>query len=433
LSPAVVREHPIARVIRSAGSHGVAVAEQGAVSGLNFVSVAALGRLLDSREFALYVLLYATISLPYLVSSTFWTYPAMVLFPKQPQGTTGQYSRTVMACNGVTLVLLGSLSLVLAHGFLREFSISLGIAALLAAVGWGSYDCARRLAYAAREGSRLVGPSVMLVPVYGLTVYLTLRSGRLDARSALLCLAFSFFASSAVAAWLLRPTFGPSAVGLVGVREVVGRHWRTARWLIPSTAAYFVTSHGFFLLGARLLSDRELGGLRAAHNLLSVMSVVLLAFENHYVPRASEVLHRDGADAFYRFVGAMYARGLVLFGAVTLLTAAVAYAGFAILYGAKYPEAQNLVFAFALFQLVLTCSVPAQVAWNTQEKSYVCMWGAVAAAGIACLLGGPLIARGGALGAALGMLASASTLTAVLVVALGLTARRFLSRGAPAL
>src|SRR5262249_10392709 len=221
---------------------------------------------------ALYVLLYATISLPYLVSSTFWTYPAMVFLPKQPEGTGGAYSRTVLFCNAVTLALLGVLALAMARLVLREFPLSLGVAALLAVVGWGTYDCARRLAYAAHEGSRLVVPSLMLVPVYGLSIALPQRSGRLDARLGFLCLAFSFLAAGAIATGLLRPVFGFARASTMQVSEVVERHWKTARWLIPSTAAYFVTSHGFFLLGGRLLPDSELSGLRAAHNLMSVMS-----------------------------------------------------------------------------------------------------------------------------------------------------------------
>jgi O-antigen/teichoic acid export membrane protein len=430
LSVNTIREHVVVKRVRSASVHGLALAEQGGMSALNFVSVAALGRCLDHGEFALYVLLYAAISFPYLVSSTFWTYPAMVLLPKQPEGGRGDYPKIVLLCNGLTMTLLGVLALALADGYIKPFSVAAAAAALLAGLGWGTYDCIRRLAYAAHEGARLIVPSLLLIPVYILAVLVLWRSGRLDAQSALLSLAFSFLVSSATAGFLLRSALGSTRLNAARVREVVARHWRLARWLIPGSSAYFVTSHGFFLLGARMLTDTELGSLRAAQNLVNVMTVALLAFENYYIPRASAVLHREGTDALYRFVGVMYARATVLFGAATLAIAPAAYLGFLFLYGEKYPGYQSFVFLFAAYQFVLTLSVPAQVAWNTQEKTYVCMTGTVAAAVVACLVAGPLMVWGRALGAALGMLVSVSTMTAVLVLALAVRARGVLLAGA---
>lgn len=397
---------------------------------LNFVSIATLGRCLDHGEFALYVLLYATISLPYLVSSTFWAYPAMVLLPKQPEESRGDYPGVVSICDAATIAFLGLLAIALAHQFIRPFSASAGAAALLAALGWGTYDCIRRLAYAAHEGPRIVVPSLLLIPVYGLAVFVNWQCGQLDAQSALLSLAFSFLVSSATAAFLLGSEFGVRTLKAARVREVVARHWRLARWLIPGSSAYFVTSHGVFLLGARMLTDTELGSLRAAQNLVSVMTVVLLAFENHYVPRAAAVLHRDGTDALYRFVGAMYTRAFALFGAATLAAAATAYVGFQLLYGEKYPGCQNLVLPFAVYQFVLALSVPGQVAWNAQEKTYVCMTSTVVGAFVACLVAVPLIVWGRSLGAALAMLISVSTVTSVLVLALGMRARAVVLAGA---
>jgi O-antigen/teichoic acid export membrane protein len=425
-----IRDHDLVQRVRSVSVHGLALAEQGGMSALNFVSVAALGRCLDHREFALYVLLYAAISLPYLVSSTFWTYPAMVLLPKQPEGGGGDYSKIVLLCNAATMILLGALALVLADWFIKPFSLPAAVAALLVGLSWGNYDCIRRLAYAAHEGRRLVVPSLLLIPVYGLAIHVLWRSGRLDAQTALLSLAFSFLVSGAAAGFLLRAAFGTTRPTAARAREVVARHWRLARWLIPGSSAYFVTSHGFFLLGARMLTDTELGSLRAAQNLVNVMTVALLAFENYYVPRASAVLHREGTDALYRFVGVMYARAMVVFGSATLAIAPAAYVGFQFLYGEKYPGYQNFVFLFAAYQFVLTLSVPAQVAWNTQEKTYVCMTSTVAAAVVACLVAVPLMVWGRALGAALGMLVSVSTMTAVLVLALAARARGVLFAGA---
>ncbi len=78
-----------------------------------------------------------------------------------------------------------------------------------------------------------------------------------------------------------------------------------------------------------------MGGFRSVHVLLSGTSVITAVFVNHSLPRASEILHRDGPGAFQRLVDAMFSRTWLPFLGLQVVAAAATFLLFGLLYGGR--------------------------------------------------------------------------------------------------
>ena len=138
----IVSSSPHARTVNwsIAINRAIAVApgllEQGFTSSLSFVSLALMGRLLEPDDFAVYILLFAAVSFPFQITTSFWVYPAMYFLPRQGGEGVRQYIRSVTLLNGVTTVVLTGAALWAYHLLYAKISLGLGLAAALAAVGW---------------------------------------------------------------------------------------------------------------------------------------------------------------------------------------------------------------------------------------------------------------------------------------------------------
>ena len=195
-------------------------------------------------------------------------------------------------------------------------------------------------------------------------------------------------------------------------------HWRYARLALVGIPAYYLMNQGYFLIIGKLLVPLELGGLRAAHNLMSALSVVALTFENHMLPRASAAYHTRGIAALHAVVGEASSVVSRVFPGVVLACVLTATLLFNVIYAKKFDDSARFIVVFGLYQYFLLTSMPAQVGWSAQGRLRVNIIATISSALVSCLIGIPLTIYAGAGGAALGFLLSGLTLAGILTVQL---------------
>ena len=398
---------------------GCAVLEQSCVAGMSLISVILVARLLDERGFALYVLVHSAIYFPFLICTALWANPTMVFLPKRYADRARSYGRVIFVCNGLTIAAISLATLASFHIFYRRIDPLIGLSAWLASIGWSNYDCRRRMAYAVHRGPMILAPSLSILAIYASVVLTTWRLERLTVATAFFALATSYFLADAFAAVLLRTGQAETADGdAPTIGAVSASHWRYARWTLASIPPAWMCNQGYFMLAGAFLADAALGGFRSVHVLLSSTSVFTAVFVNHSLPRASEILHRQGPVAFQRFVDAMFSRVWLPFLGLQAVAAAGSYLVFGGLYGSRYASAIGLIPVLAFFQFIISLRLPCEVAWSAQEKLFVPFAGHLVSAVVAYTLGVLLISRGGAAGASVGLLLTGTTNVGILYFAL---------------
>jgi O-antigen/teichoic acid export membrane protein len=386
---------------------------------MSLLSVILVARLLDETGFALYVLVHSAIFFPFLICTALWANPTLVFLPKRFAVHPRSYGRAIFFCNGLTISAISLLTLVSFHLFYRRLEPLIALSAWLASIGWSHYDCRRRMAYAVHRGPVILAPSVSILATYLLIMFSAWQTGRLTVYTAFFALAASYFLADALAGFLLRLPQVEVEVGESPTVAIVAvSHWRYARWTLASIPPAWMCNQGYFILAGVYLTDAALGGFRSVHVLLSSTSVITAVFVNHSLPRASEVLHRDGLGAFKRFVDLMFTRTWLPFLGLQLVAASASFLVFGKLYGERYASAIGLIPILAVYQFVSSLRLPVEVAWSAQEKLFVPFAGHLVSAVVSGTLGILLINRAQATGAAVGLLLTGSTNLSILYFAL---------------
>ena len=103
------------------------------------------------------------------------------------------------------------------------------------------------------------------------------------------------------------------------------RHYRIARWTIPSIfLSYSQTSVPFFI-GAGVVGIAEVGGLRAVNQLAMTAGILVYAYQNIIPIRAARKYKVSGKSAMMSYLGRATAFGIVINALIIFVLIASAY------------------------------------------------------------------------------------------------------------
>jgi O-antigen/teichoic acid export membrane protein len=92
--------------------------------------------------------------------------------------------------------------------------------------------------------------------------------------------------------------FGPIKKCSINVVIVIGKeHWEYSKWLLGSSLIQFFSGNAFTIAAAILLGPYIVGLTRLAQNLMGVLNVLILAFENFVPSQAKRLLIDNGINA----------------------------------------------------------------------------------------------------------------------------------------
>lgn len=338
-----------------------ALADQAVASGANFLTIVILARQLGVEGFGLFMLAWLVLLFFRSLQGGLIIAPMMSIGPKQePEHRNGYYG-AVLACQlalvagGGALVLGGAWLLTL----LAPESVPAGLALPLAAACAGDQmqEFARRLFFSQDRPRRAF---LVDVTTYGSRTLLLLGLGG-DAAQAL----WFVFLSSLLGMGLTIHGLAGLRVTWAGVREILPRQWRFARWTVGSALLEWGSGHLIVLAAGGVLGTAAVGAIRATTNIFAPVQVLIQALNNIVPVRAAALLAQAGEVALVRYL----TRATTLAGVVCL---AVLAAGTAfperillLLYGPGYEQYAYLVYwwvaiyAAGFLQFPLTAALSA--------------------------------------------------------------------------
>lgn len=282
---------------RSALKGGLAILDQGLISGTNFLIGILLARWLAPEQYGAYALAFAVFLLLALL------YQCLLLEPMTVFGASSYRS-----CRRKYLGRLVRMHLLLGC----IIALGLGTSAAVAARFGGSTTLAGALL-----GVTLAAPCVLLFWLARRSVYLEMSPGEAVKGASLYCglvlgglyLVYRFGTLSPLIAFLLMAggalvTSGslflrlrsllPDGVAAPATLEVWRRHWKYGRWALGCSIAGWIPAYIYYPLLSRFSGMAHAGELRALMNLVAPIEQTLGGLSLLFLPYAALVQERDG-------------------------------------------------------------------------------------------------------------------------------------------
>ena len=337
-----------------------ALADQGMVSGVNFLTGLLLARYLGLEEFGRFTLAWMAVLFVNSIQHAAISAPMMSIGPKQPEAEAPAYYGAVMAQQ----LALGFLAFVLVWigvSFSAVIFPEWRVASLAWPVAWAAIthqfqDFLRRYFFI-RGRSRVAFANDAIRYLGQIAVLIWIFSHFRDAMD------------STKVLWLIALTAAVAiAFGMISVerididtrkiRTTTSRHWRFSKWLTASALLQWTTGNLFIIAAGALLGASAVGALKAAQNLMGVVHILFMGLENIVPARAARHFHEGGKNALYGYLK----RVTLLGGGATAVAAAVAASApdfwLGLVFGDQYIDYGYLLRWWAVINLVGFLDVP---------------------------------------------------------------------------
>lgn len=380
-----------------------ALADQAIVSGTNFATSVLLARYLGVEEFGRFALAWLAVFFAQNLQIALIVQPMMNIGAKQSASERGTYTGTVtlqqlvlaVATTLFVFAVLSGSSLYFPKLHLAELALPVALLVLFSQAS----EFLRRYYYAFAQprwsllvdGVRYLGQLAVLIGGF------LLLCDQMN-----IAIAFFVMAGASLAGAL---------VGVAGFHRMrwnktafwatTARHWRFARWLAPTVFSLWARENLLYTVIGATLGLAEVGIVRAAQQLVTMVNVPIQGFANIVHVRAAAAYSSRGYEALVDFVGTFVLRYKAAI-ALCLVTIAV-FGGplLTLVFGPDYaghgPLVASLAFVLMLYLVRNMVSIMVQAMEATRYDFYA------AAAGILVMAATifPLVSQLGLAGAIL--------------------------------
>ncbi len=318
----------------------LALADQGFISGSNFLIGLLLARWLTTEQYGIYALAMSTYLLVASLQQALVLEPMTVLGPALHSHQLRRYVGGAIWLHGllslpvVALLAATSLVLVLRHGLhgLALCAAALGVATPLILL----LNVARTASYLElRPGPATTSAVIYSVVLLGGVAWLY-GVGLVSPASAILLMGTASTFVSVLLLLFLKPDLREWP--LHRLRVIMHQHWSYGRWVMGVLIVGWVAQNISYALTGSLLSLKGVGALRALMNMVLPVGTLVAAVNRLTVPYLAGISNQNEPTEIRRAVlriTAMYAST----GTVLLLVPALFHRQvFQLFYGGKYME-----------------------------------------------------------------------------------------------
>jgi len=359
------------RLARWVSKGGLAILDQGLISGSNFLVSILLARWLMPDQYGAYAIafgIYMMLSLVYqsLVLEPFGVFGGSV-FSSNLRG----YVRTLVAIHIALSVTIFS-ALVISWAVSHRISSGSEVTGALAGIAFASpclmlFALARRCFYVELSPAPAAAGAFIYSAVVLAGLYVVYQRALLSPFVAFLLLGSGALVTGIVlmfgVQWKLSGA-GPAP----SVREAWGRHWRYGRWALAATIAGWLPSYIYFPLLSSFTGMAESGQLKALMNLTLPFEQMRGALVMLVLPYAARIAGQNG-KAGARVLGNRLtwasAIGAVMYWAVIIPTQRPL---FHLLYSDRYLDVAYLLPALALGQIFWSATFGPSLALRAMES-----------------------------------------------------------------
>ncbi len=330
------------------------VLDQALVSGVNFLTIVLLARVLPPSDFGYFVLAFTLLQLATTLQTATITRPHNVLGAAREGDAYRAYTRTAAAAQ---IGFAVGLALMLAIGAGAAYRLgaseaSIVLAAVPALIFWQLQEFGRRVLYTEQRLRASLANDLVTYGLQGTALVLLWRLDALTPVAALSTLAVATGVGSLVAFTQVRRS-------LAGAfdRSCLRDNWTFGRWLTGAEVSYWFSSNAYLYLAAAILGPAASAVLKAAQTLMGPISVFLAFFINYLPVTFTRALHQAETDELRRValpawkvmasVASLYCLAIGMFASPVL----------AHVYGEQYAGQAATVRTFAVYYALLPTSL----------------------------------------------------------------------------
>lgn len=360
-NPSVIsREFFFGKFLRWMTKGGLAILDNGLISGSNFLLGILLARWLAPEEYGAYALAF---SIFILIG---FLYQALLLEPlsvfagsNYRENLRGYLKKTLWIHWAISLstgLVIGGgalLAKVLGHSPVLPVALAgMAIATPFLCI----HAMARRSFYLKLSpGPAAFGAAFYCAMVVG-GVFLVYRRGWLSSFTAFLIMAGAALVGAIVMLWQLNAALDP-ATGVPKLREIWRKHWEYGSWALATCVVGWIPNYVYIPLVSTFSGMAAAGELRALMNLAAPVLQTYAALSMLFLPYAARVSDEEGAEAttgLTRKLALLFVAGAVAYWAVLI---PLRHPLFQFLYAGKYMESAYLIPLFGLETIVWSASL----------------------------------------------------------------------------
>jgi O-antigen/teichoic acid export membrane protein len=402
---------------------GFAIADQGCISGSNFLVSIVLARWMSATEYGAYALAFSIFILLSLAYMSMVLEPMAVFGGSLYRNDLGGYLKALLRIHLLSTVAIFSALGVLCgaaalHGSMGDFLGAL-VGVTLASSCVLLFWLARRSFYLEFSPASAALGAVLYVGIVLGGLYFVHAKGWLSPFTAFLPISAAALLSSGLLFYWLRATFSSASLGKMRIRarEVWHRHWKYGRWAIASAVASWIPAYVYYPLLTSFSGMAQSGEFKALMNLVAPMQQMQAAFSMLFLPYASRVYAEEGRQG-----ASSIALRLTLFS----LASAMVYwiviirakeSVFHLLYSDRYMEVVPLVPIIAIGSVLWSAVCGSSIVLRAMESPASVFVAFIASSVVSLAIGIPATHAYGILGAVWGTnVADASALLMVILL-----------------
>jgi O-antigen/teichoic acid export membrane protein len=394
------------------------IADQGLAVGATFLANVMLARTQTKQQFGMFALSYSVYTFLAGLHNSVALEPCTVYGSGRYRNRFSHYVRLMVRVNAyVSLLLMIAVLLVcLALHWVAPQYLSgalLGLGVTVGVLLTGSF--LRRVFYLQRQPEFAVQASLICFVTVACGLWLAARTQTLNGFTVFVILALGWIAASLGLGKKI--ALGDSGQSFLDSEPGYwGEHWKYSKWVLSTALVFQITTQGYYWLAAGFLSVKQVAELRVMYLLIAPVDQVFIALSYLIVPALAA---RYASHRMEEFVSLSKRYALLILVATALFAFVVRQLGRPVmhwLYAGKFDDVAPLLYLLAFSPVLMAIGNAASCALNAVEKprlvffAYVC-------SGVATVLGGiSLVIHYGLRGAVYGMLFSAATYSAALVV-----------------
>ena len=380
----------LSKFLRWMTKGGLAILDNGLISGSNFVLGILLARWLAPEEYGAYALAFSIFILVGFLYQALLLEPLSVFAGSTFRDNLRGYLKRALAIHWAislpTGLLIGAGAL-LARVFGHSLVLPVALAGMAIATPFLCiHAMARRSFYLKLSpGPAAFGAAFYCAMVTG-GVFLVYRRGWLSSFTAFLIMAVAASVSALVMLWQLRSALDP-ATGTPRLSEVWRKHWEYGSWALATSVVGWIPNYVYIPLVSTFSGMAAAGELRALMNLAAPVLQTYAALSMLFLPYAARVADEEGPEAatgLTRKLAALFVVGAVAYWAVLI---PLKQPLFQFLYAGKYMDSAYLIPLFGLETIVWSASLGPAIVLRGM-KSPQSLFVANGAASVVALLAG---------------------------------------------
>ncbi len=347
-----------------------ALADQGMVSGTNFLTGILLARYLGLEEFGRFTLAWMAVLFVNSIAHAMIISPMMSIGPLQPEAESPAYFGAVVVqqiCFAVLTFILIMFGVRMSGVFFPEWRVEeLAFPLACTASIFQLQNFLRRYFFTRMRAVTAFANDAV--------TYL----GRLAGLAWL----FWWYRSNDIAEvlWVITASYAiATAIGSPGLRglvwraqhwfSVAKRNWRFARWLVASAVLQWGIGNFFLIVVASVIGAPAVGGYRAVQNIIGVTHILLFGLENVVPPQASRHFYAGGRRALFAYLRKVACLGGGMTLGLALLIAAAPEFWLNLVFGGDYVAYAYILPWMALCNPIVFLNFPLRVGLRTLEET----------------------------------------------------------------